>query len=230
MLRDLGTREAVDRLGEVLDDTRAPAPSRAAAARAIGGAGRWDAVWVLFPLLDDPEAEVRAGAVDGLGKCVEEGLRPWERVFVAEALTSHLASGRDPAWRTRNAVHGLRSALPAVRRLADTSSSGEVRAAALSLLDPEDAKDGRTARQDVRRFERGLDDEDEDVRLAAVRGLARWAADSALPQLGEAVRDRLTACTTDAAPASLRRAATDLLETWDTRHGARSTRDTDREQ
>ncbi|MDQ1034166.1 HEAT repeat protein [Streptomyces sp. V3I8] len=208
----LGGRAAVDLLGDVLDDSTLPAGTRAAAAEGVGEAGRWDAVWVLLPLLDDPDAAVRAGVIGGLGRLVHEGLRLWERRPVAWALTGHLASGKDAARRTTDALHGLAEALPAVRRLADTSASGEVRAAALSVLDAEDAPDRRTARQDVRRFERGLDDEHEDVRLEAVRGLARWAAQGALPPVGKAVRARLTALAGDEASSpSLRREAAELL-------------------
>ncbi|MET9559553.1 hypothetical protein [Streptomyces tauricus] len=91
-------------------------------------------MWLLIPLLDHPEAEVRAGAVDGLGTLVHDGLRFWERHAVADALTDHLASGRDVPSRTGNALHGLDEALPALRRLADEAPSEEVRAAARKAL------------------------------------------------------------------------------------------------
>ncbi|WP_328492165.1 HEAT repeat domain-containing protein [Streptomyces sp. NBC_00414] len=210
-LGHIGTGTAAEHLRKALADETMPGSTRAAAAAAVGKAGRWDTVWLLLPLLDDPEAEVRAGAVDGLGELVHDGLRWWERRPVADALTARLASGRDAIWRTSNALDGLDEALPAVRRLADGAPSGEIRAAALWLLDADDA----TARQDVRRFERGLDDDDEGVRYQAVQGFTRWVANGASPSLDRAVHDRLTALTTDASP-RLRQAATELLQALDT--------------
>ncbi|MBQ0851471.1 HEAT repeat domain-containing protein [Streptomyces sp. BH-SS-21] len=150
-LGDLGTGTAVEHLRRALTDTELPATTRRAAALAVGRAGRWDAVWLLLPLLDDPGAEVRAGAVDGLGARVHDGLRVWERRPVADALTAHLASGRDATWRTCHALDGLTEALPALRRLADEAPSAEVRAAALRLLTGGDT----AAPQYVRCFERG---------------------------------------------------------------------------
>ncbi|MEV7140640.1 HEAT repeat domain-containing protein [Streptomyces tauricus] len=133
-LGHLDTWTAREHLRGALTDGALPAGTRGAAAVAVGEAGRWDAVWLLIPLLDDPEAEVRAGAVDGLGTLVHDGLRFWERHAVADALTDHLASGRDVPSRTGNALHGLDEALPALRRLADEAPSEEVRAAARKAL------------------------------------------------------------------------------------------------
>lgn len=192
------------------DRTVHPRP-RAAAATAVGAGGGWDAVWLLLPLLDDPDDEVRAGVIDGLGELVGNGLRPWERRPVARALVARLAAGGPHTWRVRNALAGLTQALPAVRRLADGAESGEVRAAALSLLDGDDETDEHTS-DDVRRFVRALDDPHEPVRHEAVLGLGRRvaAAGPLPPGSGDAHR-RLTALTTDASP-RLRQAAADLLE------------------
>ncbi|MFD6286482.1 HEAT repeat domain-containing protein [Streptomyces sp. NPDC060205] len=132
-LGDLGTGTAVAHLRRALADRELPALTRGAAAVEVGRAGRWDAVWLLLPLLDDPGAEVRAGAVDGLGALVRDGLRFWERRPVADALTAHLASGRDGTWNTCRALDGLDEALPALRRLAEETDSAEIRAAALRL-------------------------------------------------------------------------------------------------
>ncbi|MFH8463001.1 HEAT repeat domain-containing protein [Streptomyces sp. NPDC017991] len=137
-LGHIGTRTAGEHLRRALADEAMPGATRAAAAVAVGRAGRWDAVWLLLPLLDHPEAEIRAGAVDGLGEVVHDGLRFWERRPVADALTAHLASGRDATWRTCNALAGLDEALPALRRLTDEASSDEIRAAALWLLDADE--------------------------------------------------------------------------------------------
>ncbi|MEU6908622.1 HEAT repeat domain-containing protein [Streptomyces coeruleorubidus] len=196
------------------DRTVHPRP-RAAAATAVGAGGGWDAVWLLLPLLDDPDDEVRAGAIDGLGELVWNGLRPWERRPVARALVARLAAGGPHIWRARNALDGLTQALPAVRRLADGAASGEVRAAALSLLDGDDETDEHT-HDDVRRFLRGLDDPHEPVRYEAVLGLGRWVeATGTLPPGSEEAHSRLTALTTDASH-RLRHAAAGLLEALDT--------------
>jgi hypothetical protein len=103
-----------------------------------------------------------------------------------------------------------------VRRLADHAPTGEVLAAALSLLDGDDPSDEHS-RHDVRRFLRSLDDPHEPVRYEAVLGLQRWAeATGSLPpdEDGRAHR-RLTTLTGDAS-ARLRRATTRLLHSLDT--------------
>ncbi|MER7493046.1 HEAT repeat domain-containing protein [Streptomyces pharetrae] len=203
-----GTPAAAERLRSALDDTTLPAPTRAAAAVAVAEGGGWDAVWLLLPLLDDEDPALRTGAVDGLGVLVERGLRLWERHAVAWALTAHLRSGHD-TWRTRNALHGLDQALPGVRRLADGASNGQVRAAALSLLDA----DGDTARQDLRRFVLGLDDPCEAVRYEAATGLLAWVeATGGLPPDGGPARARLARLATGDGSPRVRRAATDVLE------------------
>lgn len=197
-LGGIRTGAAAERLRTALDDRALPGLTRAAAAVAIGEPGAWDAVWRLFPLLDDADAGLRGGALNGLGTLVDDGLRPWERHAVAWALAAHLADGHD-VWRTRAA---LAQALPAMRRLADRASCGEVRAAALSLLDP----DGRPGA--LRRFVRDLDDPYEAVRYHATLGFTRWAKTSteSLPD-GTGVRARLTVLTSDAP--RLRQAAAD---------------------
>ncbi|MFI8166267.1 HEAT repeat domain-containing protein [Streptomyces sp. NPDC085931] len=206
---------AATHLRTALADETVPARTRAACATAIGAGGRWDAVWLLLPLLDDPDDDLRAGVLDGLDHLAEKGLRPWERHPVAWALSAHLESDARHTWRTRNALRYLAQALPAVRRLADTAASGEVRAAALSLLDGDDATDEHL-RSDVRRFLRGLDDPHETVRYEAVLGLRRWADahGSWPPGAGPAARERLTALTADSSP-RLRDAATGLLAALD---------------
>ncbi|MFF6815358.1 HEAT repeat domain-containing protein [Streptomyces sp. NPDC012403] len=216
-LGGIRTEAAAEELRTALDDRALPGLTRAAAAVAIGESGAWDAVWWLLPLLDDADADLRGGALDGLGTLVDDGLRPWERHAVAWALAAHLADGHD-VWRTRDALAGLSQALPAVRRLADRASHGEVRAAALSLLDP----DGTTG--DLRRFVRGLDDPYEAVRYHAALGLTRWAETSTGPLPDTArVSARLTVLTSDASP-RLRQAAADALDALGPAAGAASGR------
>ncbi|MFF8940280.1 HEAT repeat domain-containing protein [Streptomyces paradoxus] len=210
---DPGT--AAPHLRAALTDKSLSSHTRAATAAAIGTAGRWDAVWLLLSFLDDPDDVIRAGVLDGLETRVENGLRPWERHPVAWALTDHLAADDRHTWRTRNALDGLTQALPDIRRLADNAPSGEVLAAALSLLDGDDPADEHS-RHDVRRFLRRLDDPHEPVRYEAVLGLERWAeAAGPLPPGSETARGRLVALTEDASP-RLRRAATRLLGILDT--------------
>ncbi|MFC9504738.1 HEAT repeat domain-containing protein [Streptomyces sp. NPDC057002] len=206
---DTGTAAA--HLRTALTDETFPARTRAAAARAVGAGARWDAVWLLLSVLDDPDDEIRAGVIQGLEALVENGLRLWERHPVAWALVEQLEAGGEHTWRTRNALDGLTQALPAVRRLADEAPSAEVRAAALSLLAGDDESDEHT-RHDVLRFLRGLDDPYEAVRYEAVLGLERRVtATGSLPPGSEEAHSRLTALTADASP-RLRQAATRVLE------------------
>lgn len=127
-LSDLGTGAAVDHLRWAFADPEAPGPVRAAAATAVGELGGFSAVWMLLPFLDDPDAGVRTGVVDGLGALVRDGLRPWERRPVAWALIAVLRTGRAPVPHVRDALDGLPEALPGLRRLADGTASGSPRA------------------------------------------------------------------------------------------------------
>ncbi|WUH50896.1 HEAT repeat domain-containing protein [Streptomyces sp. NBC_00443] len=212
-----GTRTAVAVLRTALIDTALPGRTRAAAARAVGEAARWDAVWLLLPLLDDPDGDVRAGAVDGLDALVQEGLRLWERRPVAEALVAHLVADPHTVWKTHNALIGLAEALPALRRTVDRTPSAEVRAAALSLLDTYNATDENT-RQDLGRFVRALDDPDETVLFHAAEGLAHWLADTGTrPQDEGRLRARLSALASDAAQEETRAAVDEALRALDRR-------------
>ncbi|SDO79112.1 HEAT repeat [Streptomyces sp. cf386] len=213
-----GTRAATGVLRTAVTDSALPGRTRAAAAKAIGQAGRWDAVWLLLPLLDDPDGDVRAGAVDGLDTLVDEGLRLWERRPVARALVAHLAADPNTVWQTHNALIGLAEALPDLRRTADRTPSPEVRAAALSLLDTDNATDENTA-QDLPRFVRALDDPDETVRHHATEGLAHWLATTGRrPRDEERLRARLTVIASDVVDVSgerTRAAAEEALRALD---------------
>ncbi|GKQ36195.1 HEAT repeat domain-containing protein [Streptomyces sp. A012304] len=211
-LGGIGTSAAASHLRSALHDRTLPGATRAAVAEALGQARTWDAVWLLLPLLDDADRSLRVGALKGLGTLVRRGLWLWERHAVTQALVAHLESERDDPWHARNALDGLARALPAVRRLADESPSGEVRAAALSLLDVTDADDDMAV-EDVRRCVRGLDDPYEAVRYRAVIGLARWVElTGAPPPDSDGVHERLAVLASHPS-ARLRRAAADLLDT-----------------
>lgn len=197
-----GTRAAAGVLRTAVTDSVLPGRTRAAAARGIGQAGRWDAVRLLLPLLEDADGDVRAGAVDGLESLVDEGLRPWERRSVSRALVAHLAADPNTIWQTHNALIGLAEALPGLRQIVDRTPSPDVRAAALSLLDTDNATDENTG-QDLPRFVHALDDPDATVRYHAAQGLAHWlAATGRLPQDAERLRARLTAVAADSSAAS----------------------------
>ncbi|MDQ1023459.1 HEAT repeat protein [Streptomyces umbrinus] len=215
-LGEVDTGTAVELLRGVIDDTGVPGPTRAAAAKAIGECGRWDAVWQLLPLLDDPDTDVQAGAVDGLGAAVYSGLRLWERWPVTRVLVDRLAAEPSTAWRTGYALIGLPDALPVLRRLADSAEAAEVRAAVLSLLVPEDLDGpgrGRYgAEEDVRRLVRGLDDTEEPVRYSAALALEQWLRFGfALPPGREALHDRLGTLASDPSP-RLRQAVAAVLQ------------------
>ncbi|MEU9784088.1 HEAT repeat domain-containing protein [Streptomyces phaeochromogenes] len=228
-LGEVDNGAAVEHLRGVIADTAVPGPTRAAAAKAIGECGRWDAVWLLLPLLDDPDTDVQAGAVDGLGAAVYNGLRLWERWPVTRALVDRLTAEPSTAWRTGYALIGLPDALPDLRRLADgTEVHDEVRAAVLPLLVPEDL-DGPGhnkygAEEDVRRLVRGLDDPQEPVRYSAALALQQWLeVGFALPTDGDgpqdrdappgrdALHDRLVALASDPSP-RLRQAVAAVLQ------------------
>ncbi|MFI6013248.1 HEAT repeat domain-containing protein [Streptomyces sp. NPDC051243] len=207
----VATRAAAGVLRRAVTDSALPGRTRAAAAKAIGQAGRWDAVRLLLPLLDDPDGHVRAGAVDGLDTLVEEGLRPWERRPVARALVAHLVADPNTTWQTHNALVGLAEALPALRQVVDRTPSPDVRAAALSLLDTDNATDEHTG-QDLPRFVHALHDPDETVRHHAAQGLAHWlAATGRPPQDEDRLRARLAAIAAESPREGTRAAAGEAL-------------------
>ncbi|MBT1093207.1 HEAT repeat domain-containing protein [Streptomyces sp. Tu102] len=211
----VGTRVAVHVLRTAVTDGALPGRTRAGAAKGIGQAGRWDAVWLLLPLLDDPDGVVRAGAVAGLDTLVADGLRFWERHSVARALVDHLAADPDTVWQTHNALIGLAEALPGLRRIVDRTPSADVRAAALSLLDTHNATDGDTE-HDLARFVRALDDPDETVRHHAAEGLAHWVVSTGTrPRDEQRLRARLTDLAAGASQAETRAVAEEALRALD---------------
>jgi HEAT repeat protein len=198
-LAGIGTPAAVRRIRAALTQWPRHPQVRAAAAAALGELG--DRVDRLLPLIRDPDKRVRAGALDGLRALADHRRPVRERRRVAEALADRLAADPELVWYARNALSGYPEALPRVRRLAD-EAAGEVRAAALSLLDG----------ADVQRFLTYLDDPDEPVRYHAALGLGRYLRDhGALPPGREDTADRLIALTADDSLRT-RRAATEALD------------------
>ncbi|MGW4873046.1 HEAT repeat domain-containing protein [Streptomyces chartreusis] len=211
----VGTRMAVRVLRTAVTDGALPGRTRANAAKAIGQAGRWDAVWLLLPLLDDPDGVVRAGAVAGLDTLVADGLRFWERHSVARALVAHLTADPNTVWQTHNALIGLAEALPGLRRIVDRTPSADVRAAALSLLDTHNATDEETE-HDLALFVRALDDPDETVRHHAAEGLAHWVVTTGVrPRDEQRLRARLTDLAADASQAETRAVVDEALRALD---------------
>ena len=198
VLAGIGTPDAVRRLKSAL--VQGPPSVRATAAGALGELGDREAVDLLLPLTRDPDRQVRTGALDGLRLLSDHRLPRRDRRRVAEALADRLVADPELVWHTRNALAGYAEALPLVRRLVD-EEPGEVRSAALSLLDE----------ADVDRFLAYLDDPHEAVRYHAALGLGRYAREhGTLPPGGDGTADRLTALTTGGSPRT-RRAAAEAL-------------------
>ncbi|MEU6002031.1 HEAT repeat domain-containing protein [Streptomyces sp. NPDC047197] len=193
----VGGKAATKLLRAVLTDPTTAASTLAAAATAYGEVGRWDAVWLLLPLLEHPASEVYEGALRGLDAMASTGFRPWERAAVARALVARL--GVDPALAgvAARVLKGLVEALPGLRELVDRTTSAYVRAEVLSLLDPHNATDADTP-HDLPLFVRHLDDEHAWVRQAAAEGVAHWVEEGGtLPPGQERLRERLTALDLD---------------------------------
>ncbi|MEV0227529.1 HEAT repeat domain-containing protein [Streptomyces sp. NPDC050704] len=196
-LGSVGGKAATRLLRALLTDSTTAARTLAAAATAYGDMGRWDAVWLLLPLLDHAAPEVYAGALRGLDAMADTEFRPWERAAVARALVARLHVAPTLVGVTERVLTGLAEALPGLRELVDRTTSPLVRTAALSLLDPHNATDAGTP-HDLPLFVRHLDDVDTGVRQAAAKGIAHWVKETGtLPPDEERLRDRLTALDSD---------------------------------
>ncbi|MEV7074402.1 HEAT repeat domain-containing protein [Streptomyces sp. NPDC093990] len=203
-------------LRALLTDPATAPRTLAAAATAYGGMGRWDAVWLLLPLLDHAAPEVYEGAVRGLAAMADDGFRPWERGAVARALVARLQVDHTLAGVVQRVLTGLSEALPGLRELLDRTTSPLVRSAALSLLDPHNATDADTP-HDLPLFVRHLDDADIWVRKVAVEGIAHWVEETGtLPPGEERLRHRLTALDEDPSD-FVREAAAEALRALDDR-------------
>ncbi|MES5823087.1 HEAT repeat domain-containing protein [Streptomyces sp. RG80] len=196
-LGSVGDRAAARLLRALLTGPTTDVPTLAAAATAYGEIGRWDAVWLLLPLLDHAANEVYEGALRGLDAMADTGFRPWERAAVAQALVARLGTGPTLVGVAESVLSGLAEALPGLRELVDRTTFPRVRAAALSLLDPRNATDAGTP-HDLPFFVRHLDDVDNWVRRAAVEGIAHWVEETGmLPPGEERLRERLAALGSD---------------------------------
>ncbi|MEV8319386.1 HEAT repeat domain-containing protein [Streptomyces sp. NPDC059900] len=210
----VGGKTATRLLRAQLTGPATEAGTLAAAARAYGAMGRWDAVWLLLPLLDHDTPEVYEGALRGLDDLADTGFRPWERAAVARALVARLGAGATLVGVTARVLTGLAEALPGLRALVDRTSAPLVRAAALSLLDPHNATDAGTP-HDLPLFVRHLDDADWWVHQAAAEGIAHWVEEmGVLPPGEEQLRERLTALASEPFD-SVREAAAEALRALD---------------
>ncbi|MFD3925360.1 HEAT repeat domain-containing protein [Streptomyces sp. NPDC058614] len=213
-LGSVGGKAATKLLRALLTDPTTPAPTLAAAATAYGKMGRWDAVWLLLPLLDHAAPRVYEGALRGLDAMADTGFRPWERAAVARALVTRLRPDLYLVGVAERVLTGLSEALPRLRELVDRTSSPIVRTTALSLLDPHKATDTGTS-HDLPIFVRHLDDTNLSVRQAAAEGLAHWVEETGtLPPDEERLRDRLTAIASDSSD-FVREAAAQALRALD---------------
>lgn len=185
-LARIGTPAAVRHIKSAV--ARSPHPSvRATAASALGELGDQRTAGLLLLLIRDPDERVRTGALDGVRLLSDQRLPRSKRRAVAEALVDRLVADPELTWHTRNALTGYPEALPRLRGLAD-HASGEVRAAALSLLDE----------ADVDRFLAHLDDPYEPARYHATLGLGRYVREhGTLPPGADGTADLLTALTAD---------------------------------
>lgn len=213
-LGSVGGKAATRLLRALLADPTTAAPTLAAAAKAYGDMGRWDAVWLLLPLLDHATPEVYEGALRGLDAMADTGFRPWERLAVSRALVPRLDVDATLVGVAERVLTGLAEALPGLRELVDRTASPLVRRSALSLLSPHKAKDADTP-HDLPLFVRHLDDANTWVRQAAAEGIAHWVEDAGtLPPGDERLRDRLTALDSDPCD-FVRAAAADALRALD---------------
>ncbi|GAB2856970.1 hypothetical protein GCM10027176_69280 [Actinoallomurus bryophytorum] len=185
-LARIGTPSAVRHIKSAV--TRSPHPYvRAVAASVLGELGDQRTAGLLLLLIRDPDERIRIGALDGLRLLGDQRLPRSKRRAVVEELVDLLVADPGLAWHTRNALTGYPEALPRLRGLAD-HPSGEVRAAALSLLHE----------ADVDRFLAHLDDPDEPARYHATLGLGRYVREhGALPPGGDRAIELLTALTAD---------------------------------
>ncbi|WP_225889206.1 HEAT repeat domain-containing protein [Streptomyces resistomycificus] len=113
---------------------------RGAAAEALGERADPRTTELLLPLLHDPDERIRGGAVRGLMELGRHIRRRGQRRVAVEALLGLLTTDEAILRHTRNALGNYPEALPAVRRLIDHPSD-EVRAAVVSLLDPDEDSD-----------------------------------------------------------------------------------------
>ncbi|NNN30638.1 hypothetical protein HLK59_09720 [Streptomyces sp. S3(2020)] len=215
-LGSVGGRVATRLLRARLTDPETTARTLAAAATAYGDMGRWDAVWLLLPLLEHASPAVSEGALRGLDAMADTGFRPWERAAVARAVVARLGVNATLVGVAERVLAGLVEALPDLRKLADRTTSPLVRAAVLSLLDPHNATDAGTP-HDLPLFVRHLDDADALVRQAAAEGITHWLEETGTFPPGQGrLRDRLTALGSDPFE-SVRKAAADTLRALDHR-------------
>ncbi|GLZ12047.1 hypothetical protein Acsp04_22820 [Actinomadura sp. NBRC 104425] len=212
----IGTPEAVRRLRAVVTGrTAVPPVVRGEAACELGTMSDPNDADRLIALLDDPNYDVRHGAVHGLAAMDLDGPRARrQRDRIVEALLSSWVAHPVLSWYYHQALRRhadirhpeVRARL---RRLAE-ESHGDGRAAALALL-----ADTGTG-QDADLFAALLRAPDEDARYEAARMLAHYGRlhKTLPPWVGPEVTDRLTELSRDNAR-QVRQAAADALRFLD---------------
>jgi len=195
----------IERWTAAIDDRRWWA--RTEAVRALGLVRNRDSMGRLVQALDEPHEEVRAAAVDAIGRIGDPACGPillarlrdesrHQRARVVEAIRS-LGPSMMPILLEHARVHaddtamtigilGVVGGTAAIDSLLEWSGSPDaaVRAAALRAI-------GSIGLDDRSYFYalRGLDDEDTDVRSMAARGLGRCGRHSAVPYLAAHLDD-----------------------------------------
>ncbi|TNY37812.1 HEAT repeat domain-containing protein [Thermomonospora catenispora] len=137
-LADIDAPGAVERIRSALTRWRNVPSVRAAAARTLARLGDRHAAATLAALAHDPDLTVRYGAMDGMALLGDRRRPRRERRMITEVLLDRLTGDPALVWFARNALAHYPEALPRLRRLTATTTSHQVRAAALSLLEPHD--------------------------------------------------------------------------------------------
>ncbi len=134
--------------------------------------GRWDAVWLLLPLLGHAAPEVYGGGLGGLDSMAAARFRPGKARRSPGRWWPGRGANTTLVGVAKRVLTGPAEALPGLRELADRTPL--VRAAALSLLDPHHVTDAGTPHV-LPLFVRHLDDVSTGVRQVAAEAAARSA-------------------------------------------------------
>jgi len=186
ILREAGVELTIPALSEVVTDAGQPAELRYWAAIALGRTGDSAALQPLVAILGATDANVRYGAVAGLGELGPTARGPAVGAL-APALHDVEAGVRAAAVQALGRIGGNEALSLLVQKLEDLSEpAAEIRMNAAFQLG---RLEMRAARPPLRH---ALDDGAAGVRVAAALGLARMGNRSAVPALVEAALDPMT--------------------------------------